>query len=140
MLDLSASALTAERYRIQVIANNLANAQTTHSGRVDANGDPLPYRRRRVYFQSGDPAKGLEGEGISVKGWDEDPSAFDMKYEPSHPHAVRQGPQAGYVRYPNVRMIHEMTDMMVASRMYEANITAMETTRALFQSTLRLIA
>lgn len=136
--DISASALTAERIRMQAVANNLANVDTVQAG-VDAQGNAVPYRRKRVFFQLGIPGKS-HAEGVSVARVEEDPAPFRMVYDPTHPLALKEGPQAGYVRMPNVNPLLEMVDMIAASRAYEANIAAMEAARSMSQSAIRILA
>ena len=83
-MDVSASALVAQRVRLDVIANNLANVSTTHNEK----GEPIPYRRRDVIFQVGVPEKGSPLRGVSIPKIYEDPSAFRKAYEPDNPDAV----------------------------------------------------
>lgn len=136
--EISASALTAERIRMQTIANNLANVETAKAG-VDAEGNAVPYRRRRVFFQLGIPGAS-PSEGVSVEKIEEDPAPFRLVFDPTHPLAVKNGPEAGYVRMPNVNPSMEMVDLMAASRAYEANVTAMEALRSMSSSAMRVLA
>lgn len=133
MMDISMSALRAERAKMNVHANNLANIQTTR----DADGAPNPYCRRRIFFKAGAPdMTGSSALGVEVDKIDEDwTTEFPKKYEPNHPDADAQG----YVRYPNVNVVEEMVNMMVSQRAYQANLTAFETARQLFQGALQLI-
>lgn len=128
-LDVSASALTAQRIRMDTIAGNVANAFTTQR----ADGQPGPYQRRVAVFSSGD---GSGGAGVHVAKIAEDAAPPRMAYEPGHPLADARG----YVAYPNVDMSTEMIDMIEASRAYEANVTAMNATKAMFTNALRLLA
>jgi flagellar basal-body rod protein FlgC len=133
MMDISSSALAAERARMNVIANNMANAQTTH----DVDGNPNPYRRKRIYFQPGaEEFTGSQELGVSVREIDEDPSDLKRIYQPGHPDADEEG----YVLYPNVSVQVEMMDMMIASRAYEANITAMDSAKQIMRGALQIIA
>jgi len=132
-LDISTSGLVAQRIRMDVIQGNIANAQATQR----ADGRPGPYKRRIALFATGD---GHGGPGVHVAQVVEDPSRGPLVYDPDHPHAIRSGPEAGYVEYPNVDYVTEMVNAMMASRAYEANITAMEATKDMISSTLRLIA
>ena len=136
MFDISASGLRAERARMNVHANNLANINTTRG----EDGDP--YRRRRVFFKEGAPeVTGSEQWGVSVAYEDKDfDTDFQLKYEPTHPDAIREGELAGYVRLPNVQVAVEMVDMMMASRAYEANLTTMDTAKQIHSGALRIIA
>ncbi len=136
MFDISASGLRAERARMNVHANNLANVNTTRG----EDGDP--YRRRRVFFKEGAPeVTGSEQWGVSVAYEDKDfETEFQLKYEPTHPDAIREGELTGYVRLPNVQVAVEMVDMMMASRAYEANLTTMDTAKQMHSGALRIIA
>lgn len=128
-MDISASALTAERTRMDVVAENLANINTTRT----AEGGP--YRRRYVVFeQKADPsfneyltdALGRRaGSGVRVSEIGEDQSPFKLDYEPGHPDANADG----YVEMPNVDLAREMVDMISATRSYEANVTAANATK-----------
>jgi flagellar basal-body rod protein FlgC len=130
-LDISASALLAQRTRMDTIAGNLANANTTH----DAAGKANPYRRRFAVFASGQP--GNAGKpGVHVESVQADPGEFRRVLDPGNPDA---GPD-GFVKYPNIDMTTEMVNAMEASRAYEANVTTMEVTKAMISSELRLIA
>lgn len=131
VMDISASGLYAERTRMRVIANNLANADSYVRG---ADGKMTPFRRQQVMFTTG--AGGTRGEGVSVGAVLPDMSAFPKKYDPSNPYADKDG----YVQTPNVNTIVEMVDMMEASRAYEANVTALEATKSIISSSLRIIA
>ena len=136
MFDISASGLRAERARMNVHANNLANVNTTRGE------DGEPYRRRRVFFKEGAPeVTGSNQWGVSVAHEDKDyDTEFQLKYEPNHPDAIKEGPQAGYVRLPNVHVAVEMVDMMMAARAYEANLTTMDTAKQIHSGALRIIA
>lgn len=129
-LSVSASGLRAQRIRMDTIAENIANANTTR----DIEGRNNPYRRKDVVFAAGMGRWGAE-PGVSVADIVED-AGFELRHEPDHPDADA----AGYVKFPRIRVIQEMVDMMLASRSYEANITAMETTKAMFAASLRIIA
>ena len=123
-MDISASALTAQRVRMDVIAENLANINTTRT----AEGEP--YRRRYVVMQQRedqtfagmlDRAKAKSnGSGVRVTEIREDESPFKLDYDPDHPDANEEV----YVQIPNFDLVVEMVDMMAATRSYEANITA----------------
>jgi flagellar basal-body rod protein FlgC len=132
-LDASGSALSAERLRMDVTAENLANAQSTRG----ANGTG-PYKRKEVVLeQAGSSfADSLQAaRGVRVAGIVEDPSPPRRVYDPGHPDADAQG----YVTMPNVNTVTEMTDLIGASRAYEANVTAMQTAKSMFARTLDLL-
>jgi flagellar basal-body rod protein FlgC len=116
-MDISATALTAERTRMNLISSNIANANST---RTPEGG---PYRRKDAVFSTmmdKASAKMSGGGGVEVVAVVEDQSPPRLQYDPSHPDADTKG----YVAYPNVNVVEEMADMMAATRAYEANVTA----------------
>jgi len=140
-LRISASALSAQRLRINTISNNLANANTT---RTEAGG---PYRRQQVVFKPifeqnlqariqslATGSAPQQGQGVQAVALTEDRREGKMVYEPEHPDANDQG----YVEYPNVNVVAEMTDMISASRAYEANITATQTIKNMAMKALEI--
>lgn len=132
-LDVSTSALVAQRIRLDTIAGNIANAQATRR----ADGEPGPFKRRVAVFETGD---GTGRPGVHVPEVRQDDSPGRLVFDPGHPDAIRNGPLTGYVEYPNVDLSTEMIDAMLASRAYEANISAMEVTKNMLSSSLRLLA
>jgi flagellar basal-body rod protein FlgC len=138
-LEISATGLTAERLRMDVTAENLANAQTTRG----ANGGP--YRRKEVVLQQASGASSFGSQlrtamsgkpgGVEVAAIAEDPSAARMVYDPGHPDADARG----YVAMPNVDSVTEMVDLISSSRAYEANVTAMQASKQMFTKTLDLL-
>lgn len=128
-LGISATGMTAERLRMDVIASNLANADTTK----DVNGQP--YRRREVLLQEANPSFGQVLGGVQVSGIVSDPSPPRQVYDPGNPEANKQG----YVSMPNVNPVSEMVDLITASRGYEANVTAMNAAKQMFTSTLNVL-
>ena len=138
MFDISASGLRAERARMNVHANNLANINTTH----DKDGNPNPYTRKFVTFQEGAPEiTGSPRLGVRVGAIGEDrDTQYQYRWEPNHPDAIAEGQYKGYVKYPNVHVAVEMVDMMMASRAYEANLTTMDTAKQIHRGALRIIA
>jgi flagellar basal-body rod protein FlgC len=133
--DASGSALSAERLRMDVTAENLANAQSTRN--ADGTG---PYRRKQVVLEQagggGTFADSLQAaRGVRVAGIVEDSAPPRRVYDPGHPDADAQG----YVSMPNVNTVTEMVDLIGASRAYEANVTAMQTAKAMFARTLDLL-
>lgn len=118
---------------MDVIAGNLANMYSLR--RLD--GEPGPYRRRFVTFA---PSADAGGPGVRVASVEEDASPPRLVHDPMHPLAIRSGPHAGYVEYPNVDPAVEMVDAIEAARAYEANITVLEASKSLLSSSLRLLA
>ena len=131
-LDVSASGLAAQRQRLTVIAANLANVSTTR----DAAGRPEPYRRQAALLEPRAVGEAPEAVGVRVAGIATDLSPPRRVYDPTHPDAD----QEGYVKYPNVDVLTEMVDALAATRAYEANITAIEATKSMVASALRIIA
>ena len=128
-LNVSASGMSAERLRMDVIAANLANANTTRG----ANGQP--YQRQEVILQEKSASFGEVLGGVMVAGIVNDPTPPRRVYDPGHPDADKDG----YVTMPNVNTVTEMTDLISASRSYEANVTAMQTAKQMFSKTLDLL-
>lgn len=132
-LEVAASGLSAERVRMNTIASNLANANTT---RTEQGG---PYRRIDPVFEAVglDRANGIPSmdRGVSlvrVRGIVEDPRPGQMVYDPSHPDADARG----YVTLPNVHAVEEMVNMITASRAYEAGVTSIETVKQMARSAI----
>lgn len=138
-INVSATGLTAERLRMDLISENIANANVTRT----ASG--TPYRRKVAVFRAQEAnsfqqllevakgAKGL-GNGVEVAGIVEDQSPFKKEYNPNHPDADEEG----YVSLPNVEVVNEMINLISASRAYEANITAVNTTKAMAMKALEI--
>jgi len=135
-LDISTSALTAYRTNLDVIAGNLAMKDAVRM----EDGEAIPYRRRVALFAPGDPSHGDDRAGVHVAQIVEDPSPFGRRWDPDHPHAIKKGPETGYVRVSNVDYHTEMVNAMTAARAYEANVTVIEMTKSMATSTLRLLA
>lgn len=143
--DISASALTANRMRMDVISSNIANAETTRGSFV--NGEYVPYKRKLVVMNSNEQSfsqlfnNALNGndesnkfKGVNVSKIIEDSSPTKLVYNPSHPDANEDG----YVNMPNVDTATEMIDMIAAVRAYESNITALNATKSMFVKALEL--
>ena len=137
-IDIAASGLTAERVRMDVTAENLANADTTQG----ANGQP--YQRQEVVLaQAGGFGATLQAAmgnastpgGVEVAGVVSDPTPDQEVYVPGNPAANSQG----YVKMPNVNTVEEMTDMIDESRSYDADVTAMTTSKSMYTATLQLL-
>jgi len=132
-LDISTSALVAERARINTISSNIANMSTTRNER----GELEPYRARYVTFQTDtDLTTPGGGSGVKVGSVEYSTAPPRMRYEPGHPDADANG----YVHYPAIDMTKEFVDALEATRAYEANVGVIEVTKDLTQSTLRIIA
>ena len=149
-MNISASGLTAQRLRMDTIAENIANVNTTRTA------DGGPYRRKTVLFEeiTADPFSTVfsnifggvgsvpaqQGMGVRVSHIVDDESPGLLTFDPSHPDANRDpsSPEYGYVRMPNVNIVEEMVNMIAATRSYEANITAMGTVRTMVQRTLEI--
>ncbi|NQX46169.1 flagellar basal body rod protein FlgC [Paenibacillus tritici] len=138
---ISASALTAQRLRMDVISSNIANAETTRASMVD--GKAVPYRRKLVVMETAQPDSfsnilnskmGSGSEGVKVKSIIEDSSPLKPVYNPSHPDADADG----YVYMPNVDLTKEMVDMLSASRSYEANVTMLNASKSMVAKALEI--
>jgi flagellar basal-body rod protein FlgC len=136
VLDISASGLTAERVRMDIIANNIANANTT----LSVNGEP--YKRKSVVLASradtsfsNDLQENMKNMGVEVIRIVDDTAPPKLKYDPSDPNADVNG----FIRLPNVNVLNEMVDMISATRSYEANATAIESTKSIVKSTFEII-
>jgi flagellar basal-body rod protein FlgC len=147
-ISIAASGLTAERTRMDVTSENLANADTTQG----ANGQP--YQRQEVVLQQqgggfsaalagaigsvptgSTPIDGSSAGGVAVAGIVNDPTPDQEVYDPSNPSANSQG----YVKMPNVNPVNEMVDMIDESRSYESDVTAMTTAKTMYEKTLDLL-
>ncbi len=129
VFKVSATALAAQRQRMNVIASNMANVHTTRTQ------DGGPYRRKDVVFTPIQLEQGSNGlEGVKVQEIIEDNSPPKAVYEPGHPDAD----QDGFVLFPNVNSIEEMVNMMASLRAYEASVSAFNTAKSMFLKTLEL--
>lgn len=129
LLNISASGLEAQRVRMNTIAGNLANAQSTHTP------EGGPYRRKDVVFS--EILNSMTGKGsgeVQVRDIIEDQRPFQVVYDPQHPDANAEG----YVQLPNVNLLEEMVNMMSASRSYEANVTAINSAKTMAQKALEI--
>lgn len=130
VFDIAGSAMTAQSMRLNVVASNMANADSITS----SNGQP--YRAKQVVFQA-QPLNATMPSGVagvSVAKVIDDPSPMKMVYNPSNPYANDQG----YVTMPNVDVVEEMTNMISASRSYQADVEMMNTAKSMIQRTLTL--
>ncbi|HEY3060887.1 MAG TPA: flagellar basal body rod protein FlgC [Chloroflexota bacterium] len=129
-MRISGSALTAQRLRMDVIAGNIANADTTR-----VNGQRQPYQRQQVVFEPLAQTPGAAGGGLQVASIVRDQAPAREVYDPAHPDA---DPTTGMVAYPNVDTTTEMTDMLSASRAYEANVTVLNSIKQMAQRSIDL--
>lgn len=139
-LDIGASALTAQRLRMDIISQNIANVNTTRT----ENG--TPYRRKDVLFEeksadtpfsdylTASSREKLTGQGVRVAAIVEDSSPFKKVYDPGNPDADKDG----YVQMPNVDVITEMVNMISATRAYEANVTSINSTKSMALKALEI--
>jgi flagellar basal-body rod protein FlgC len=142
--NIAATGLTAQRLRMDLISNNISNATTT---RTPEGG---PYCRKRAIFAPvnvrpnyrsplvPDRIDGGAGRGVRVVKIEDDKEPFRLTYDPFHPDAIKSGPQKGYVEMPNVNIVMEMTDLISASRSYEANIMMVNNARTMFNKALEI--
>jgi flagellar basal-body rod protein FlgC len=140
VLEISGSALQAERLRAEVVASNLANAETTHTTQGG------PYRREGVVFTT-TRVRGqnfaeivarysdVAVRGVHVKRVVADPRSSVRRFDPSHPDADKEG----YVSFPNINPIAEMVDLMGAARAYQLNVAAVQSTKSMIQQALQII-
>lgn len=136
-LDISTSALVAQRTRMTAIANNLANISTTRN----EAGEAKPYQPRYVVFQTDEAVQGAFGAaGVKVAAVETSQAEPVWKYQPGHPDAVQEGAHKDHVAYPDISMMTEFTDALTATRAYEANIGVIEVSKDLFNHTLRILA
>lgn len=128
-LAISSAGMTAQAVRLRVVAENLANAEST-GDRPGAD----PYRRKLVTFENRlDRELGIER--VRVRRYTTDPSPFELRYEPGHPAADERG----YVKYPNVEPLVELMDMREAQRSYEASLGVSTMAKELLQRTIDLL-
>jgi len=133
--QIASSGLAAERLRMEVAANNIANANSTRTA------DGTPYRRQQVVFSAAMQkamGKSIDGDnltGVTIDGVQDDMSELPKLYSPGHPHADADG----FVTMPNVKLPHEMVDMMTAARAYEANLKSLQVFRNMTEQSLSLL-
>ncbi|MDR3600715.1 MAG: flagellar basal body rod protein FlgC [Desulfosporosinus sp.] len=153
-IDISASGLTAQRLRMDLVANNIANINTTRTGKLTAAGNEIPYARQVATFVPRPSETQFAsvlgqtlgsqnvGNGVQVASINDDVQVpFGLEYNPSSPDAAKvaePGLPVGYVRQPNVNITTEMVDMISASRAYEANVTAMNTSKSMASKALEI--
>lgn len=134
-LDISTSALVAQRTRLNAISSNIANLSSLRN----EDGDIAPYQARHVIFQA-DERGGADGAaGVKVSSVETSTVEPLYRYQPQHPLAIQEGPWKGYVAYPRINMNTEFVDALEATRAYEANVGVMEVAKSMAMQTLRII-
>lgn len=136
-MKVNTSGLTLERFKLDTISTNIANVNTTRT-----EGGEGPYLRQQVQFEEAmrqrlNPSTGdtqYTSAGVRITGVETDEENIRMVYEPDHPDAD----EAGYVAYPNVDMADEMVDMMTTMRTYDANVTAINSSKEMLQRALEI--
>lgn len=144
-INTAASGMSAQRLRLDVISDNIANAETTRTPEGGA------FRRSRVIFKPEvsqpywrspflpEKLQNKVGKGVEVVEIEKDmDSELRLIYDPTHPDSLKTGPKKGYVEMPNVNIVDEMVDMISASRAYEANVSIVEGSKSMFQKALEI--
>ncbi|HLQ74283.1 MAG TPA: flagellar basal body rod protein FlgC [Bacillota bacterium] len=143
--NINASALTAQRLRMDVVSSNIANSQTTRAV-MNADGEFEPYRRKMVTLQPGSnnfksflskamsKSETNQTTGVRVSNIIDDETPFKVEYNPEHPDANEEG----YVELPNVDPLKEMVDLMSATRSYEANVTSLNANKGMLMKALEI--
>lgn len=143
-MNTSASALTANRFKMDVVASNLANADTTRAT-LNEDGEWEPYRRKLVtqeprghkfdsFLNQAIKRTNSPGEGVRIRSVVDDESPFKVVYNPTHPDANEEG----YVQMPNVDPLQEMIELMSTTRAYEANVTALNASKGMLMKALEI--
>ena len=144
-INIAATGMSVERLRTDVISDNIANATTTRTQ------DGGPFKRSRVVVESigtdltwrtpfvPEELDGGVGRGVRVRAIEKDlETEGKLVYDPTHPDAIKSGPNAGYVEYPNVNIVNEMVDLISASRSYEANSSVVQGSKEMFAKALEI--
>ena len=135
-LDVSTSALVAQRVRLNTISGNIANMTTM----VDENGENKPYQPRFVVFQTDEEKEGQGMAAVKVASIEKNEGEPLYRHQPDHPLAAKEGKWKGYVAYPKINMNEQFVDALEASRAYEANIGVMEVTKNISRQNLSILA
>ncbi len=143
-INIAATGMSAERLRTDVISNNIANASTTRTqegGAFKKSSVILASVQDNPTFRSPFTPEDLDngiGGGVRVMEIAKDESQGRLVYDPTHPDAMKSGPNAGYVEYPNVNIVNEMVDLIAASRAYEANTSVIQGSKEMFMQALAI--
>lgn len=135
-LDISTSALVAQRVRLNTVSGNIANI----SSLKNEKGEAKPYQAREVVFETDNSMSNSGASGVKVAEILTNDAAPKYRYDPSHPLAIQEGEKKGYVAYPNIDLTTEMVNAMEATRSYEANVGVIEITKNLSRETLTILA
>ncbi len=135
-LDVSTSALVAQRARLNTISGNIANMTTL----TNEKGEAKPYQERFVVFKTDDMGQEKGLTGVQVDRIEIDQGEPLYRYQPDHPLAIKDGKWKDHVAYPNINMNEQFVDALEASRAYEANLGVMEVTKGISRQTLSLLA
>lgn len=136
-LDISTSALVAQRLRLNTLSSNIANMSTTRN----EAGESQPYQPKFVSFRTAPEIGGAPGAaGVKVDEVGVEPQDPIMKYQPGHQDAIKEGPKAGWVAYPRINLMQEFTDAVETTRAYEANVGVIEISKDMTNQTLRILA
>ena len=135
-LDISTSALVAQRARLNAISSNIANMSSVRNER----GELEPYQARYVVMETDASKQTSHGAmGVKVASVETETVEPNYRYDPGNPMAIQSGKWKGYVAYPNINMTSEFVDALEATRAYEANIGVMEVSKNQGQQTLRIL-
>ena len=144
-INIAATGMAAERLRSDLISNNIANASTTRTqegGAFKKSSVILrPVSDQSAQWRSPFTPGALDngpGKGVKVLEIKKDTTQGRLVYDPDHPDAIKSGPNAGYVEYPNVNIVNEMVDLISASRAYEANATVVDGAKDMFKAALEI--
>lgn len=143
-INIAATGMSAERLRTDVISDNIANASTTRTqegGAFRRSRVVLAQRENGIDWRTPYTPSNLDrgvGEGVKVMSVEKDNAELRLVYDPTHPDAIKSGPKAGYVEYPNVNIVTEMVDLISASRSYEANSSVIQGSKEMFSRALEI--
>ena len=135
-MDISTSALVAQRVRLNTISGNIANMSTLKN----EDGENKPYQPRFVVFETSDEQAEGGAAGVKLAKVGTSDAEPLYRFQPDHPLAATEGKYKGYVAYPNIDMNEQFVDALEASRAYEANIGVMEITKGMSRQTLSILA
>lgn len=143
-INIAATGMTAQRLRSDVIADNIANVSTTRTqegGAFKRSRVVMAQKNDGIDWRTPFTPPGLDrgvGSGVKVVGIEKDTADMRWVYDPTHPDAIKSGPKAGYVEYPNVNIVTEMVDLISASRAYEANSSVIQGSKEMFQRAMEI--